>query len=89
MQCCVYYSIELAEFIAASPAKPSFIDFTLTKSPGYFVVVCPASQTGEVTLTPQGMMFDSFGNPPPSPFMPIQAPRVMGVGVYLDWQLTG
>jgi hypothetical protein len=87
LQCCVYYSLGLAEFVLANPPKTSMIDFTLTKSPGHFVVVCPASQTGDVTLTSGGTPFDSLGNPPPTPFNPVQAPRVKGVGVYVDWQI--
>jgi hypothetical protein len=88
-QCCVYYASDYPSFKAANPPQASIIDFTATSSPSSFVVVCPGTQTGEITLTqtaPLSQIFNqTTGVHPTQPFQPVQAPRVAGDGVLIEW----
>lgn len=89
MQCCVYYAYDFAAFKAASPPMPSIIDFSATSSPIAFVVVCPGSQSGDITLTqtaPLNQVFNQMsGKNPTKQFSPIEAPRVVGDGAIVYW----
>ena len=86
MQCCVYYGSDVGLFVA-NPTG-TLIDTTATASNGSFVVVCPGTQTGEITLTqtaPLANLQDQNNQAPSKPFAPIKAPRVLGDGILLDW----
>jgi hypothetical protein len=78
MQCCYYYS------------DPSFnIDFTLTASGGGLVIVCPKTQTDEVTVkqtADNSVIFEpTLGMHPTGTWADISLPISSSAGVFIDW----
>jgi hypothetical protein len=88
-QCCLYYTYDYNMFVHASPMPATLIDYGATQSPALFAVVCPASQTGEVTFTqtaPLAQIVDQSTNQHPTKSFPnITAPRIAGDGVLIVW----
>lgn len=88
-QCCLYYTYDYNMFIHASPMPATFLDYGAASSPALFAVVCPASQTGEVTFTqtaPLTQIVDQSTNQHPTKSFPnITAPRMAGDGVLIVW----
>jgi hypothetical protein len=88
-QCCVYYAYDIGIFNTTMP--PSFIDFTQTSTfNGWYAIVCPGTETGDITLdqvAPLANLHDYMSsNKPKKNFPTITAPRMTGVGVFVDWQ---
>jgi hypothetical protein len=88
-QCCLYYAFNYNTFINTSPLPPSLLSFGATSSPADFAVVCPAGETGELTLAqtaPLSQIVDQSTNSHPSVAFPnITAPRIAGDGVLIIW----
>jgi hypothetical protein len=88
-QCCFYYAYDFGDYVNTMP--PSFIDFAATSTfEGWVAVVCPGSETGDITIdqvTPLANLHDYKNSQLPKVNFPtITAPRMTGVGVFLDWQ---
>jgi hypothetical protein len=87
MQCCVYYANDFQRWLSAP--TPTYISFGATTSPNFFIVVCPASPTGDITLhqtAPTSSLADMMGSKPPSvPFPDVVVPRKPGDVVSVEW----
>jgi hypothetical protein len=86
-QCCVYYAADFAGWRMAP--TPSYIDFTATTSPVYFIVVCPSSPTGDITLHQTAalstILDQTSALQPTRPFSDITVPRKLGDVVSVNW----
>lgn len=88
-QCCVFYTEDYSAFRAGTVS--TFIDFgATTTTAGWALVVCPGSETGDITLAqtvPTASLHDYKSSQVPTKDFPtITAPRAVGDGVFLDWQ---
>jgi hypothetical protein len=84
--CKVFYTESYVKFKGGT--VPSLINFSATSTPGGFVVLCPPSQTQDITLTPGGTIRDNSGLCTTIKFDPIDMPMALGDAVYADWAPT-